>query len=70
MDPHLAEYIAAAAGLHEQTPSGHGFVEGQEVRGTSGGKSWTGTILAVDGNRLHVEIDGGWLAVDALDVIG
>lgn len=69
MDPHVSEYLAAVGALHEQTPSPRPyFAEGDWVSGKSGGKHWSGRILAVDGNRLHIEIDGGWLAVDAMDV--
>lgn len=71
MDPHLPEYLAAASALHEQTLSPAllpEFREGQIVHGLTCGKAWTGEILAVDGRRLHIEVGGGWLAVDAQDV--
>lgn len=72
MDPHLPEYLAAAEALSDQTmpPALPEFVPDQIVHGLSGGRRWVGRILAVDGRRLHIEIDGAWLAVDAGDVIG
>lgn len=72
MDPHLPEYLAAAEALSEQTmpPALPQFAEGQIVHGLTCGRAWTGRILDVDGRRLHIEIDGGWLAVDACDVLG
>ena len=69
MDPHLAEYLAAAGGLSDQTPGPLPvFAEGQIVHGLTCGKTWVGRILSVDGRRLHIEVDGGWLAIDAADV--
>jgi hypothetical protein len=71
MDAHHNEYLAAAAALHEQTPVPAvlpEFREGQIVHGLTAGRAWTGEILAVDGRRLHIEVGGGWLAVDAKDV--
>lgn len=69
MDPHLPEYLAAASALHEQTPGPlPEFAADQIVHGLTCGKTWTGRILNVDGRRLHIEVDGGWLAVDAADV--
>jgi hypothetical protein len=38
------------------------------VSGVSAGKRWSGRIWNVEGNRLSIEIDGGWLAVSANDV--
>jgi hypothetical protein len=69
MDPHLPEYLAAASALCEQTPGPLPvFAPDQIVHGLTCGKAWTGRILNVDGRRLHIEVDGGWLAVDAGDV--
>jgi hypothetical protein len=65
------EYLAAVAGLHEQTPSPANpvtYAIGDFVSGISGGKRWSGRIWNVEGNRLSIEIDGGWLAVSASDV--
>jgi hypothetical protein len=65
------EYLAAVAGLHEQTVSPAPKVTyaiGDFVSGCSAGKRWQGRIWNVDGDRLSIEIDGGWLAVSAKDV--
>jgi len=62
------EYLAAVAGLHEQTPSRRVYAIGDFVSGVSAGKRWSGRIWNVEGNRLSIEIDGGWLAVSANDV--
>jgi len=44
------------------------FAEGDFVSGRSAGRHWSGRILIVDGDRLTIELDGGWLAVPAGDV--
>lgn len=66
--PHENEYLAAASGLHEQTPSPRVFAIGDFVSGISGGKRWSGRIFAIDGDRLSIEMPGAWLAVSAKDV--
>lgn len=71
MDAHHNEYLAAADALREQTPppvSLQTFAIGDYVSGTTCGKRWSGRIWNVDGDRLSVEIDGGWLAVSARDI--
>jgi hypothetical protein len=70
MDAHHAEYAAAAAAIHDQTPPpGRPFyAEGDYVSGRSAGRRWSGRILIVDGDRLTIELDGGWLAVPSGDV--
>ena len=73
-DPHQNEYLAAVSGMQEtygwrdldNTPPT--FAIGDFVSGTSGGKRWQGRIWEIDGDRLSIEIDGGWLAVSAKDV--
>jgi hypothetical protein len=70
-DPAHNEYLAAIAGLHEQTPSQQPrrtYAIGDFVSGTSGGKRWQGRIFAIDGDRLSIEMPGAWLAVSAKDV--
>lgn len=70
MDAHHAEYAAAAAALHEQTPAPlPEFQVGQIVHGLSAGRPWTGEITGINGSRLDIEVVGAWLAVDAADVI-
>jgi len=71
MDAHENEYLAAIAGLHEQTVSPapkRTFAIGDFVSGVSAGKRWSGRIWNVEGDRLSIEIDGGWLAVSSQDV--
>jgi hypothetical protein len=69
--PNENEYLAAIAGLHEQTVSpvpSRTYAIGDFVSGTTCGKRWQGRIWNVEGDRLSIEIDGGWLAVPAGDV--
>ena len=67
-DAHANEYLAAIACLHEQTPSPRTFHEGQAVSGTSAGRRWTGHVEWVDGDRVTVNVGGGWVAVNARDI--
>ena len=65
------EYLAAIAGLGEQTPSPAAkptYAVGDFVSGLSGGKRWQGRIEWTDGERLTLDVGGGWLAVSARDV--
>lgn len=64
--PGDAEAAAAAAGLRETY--GHHYAVGDVVSGRSGGKDWSGRIVEIDGERLTIEGDGFWLAVQASDV--
>jgi|GEM_PF-2264258 len=69
--PNENEYLAAVAGLSEHTVSPRTRVTyaiGDFVSGCTAGKRWQGRIWNVDGDRLSIEIDGGWLAVSANDV--
>jgi len=71
MDAHENEYLAAVAALPEQTVSPSKpvtYAIGDFVSGMSGCKRWQGRIWNVEGDRLSIEIDGGWLAVSASDV--
>jgi hypothetical protein len=75
-DPGHNEYLAAAAGMREtygwrdtsNTPKTPTYAIGDFVSGVSAGKRWQGRIWEIDGDRLSIEIDGGWLAVSAKDV--
>jgi hypothetical protein len=64
--PGDAEAAAAAAGMQELY--GHHYAVGDLVNGRSGGKDWSGRITQIDGERLTIEGDGFWLAVQASDV--
>lgn len=69
--PGDAEYLAAAAAICEQTPSPapkHTFAIGDWVNGVSGGKPWSGRIVAILGSRIDIEADMAWLTVDAKDI--
>jgi hypothetical protein len=70
MDAHFPEYAAAAAALHEQTPSPiHEPAVGDYVSGTTAGKRWTGRVQWVaDDGRISIELDGGWLYVSTGDI--
>jgi len=70
MDAHFPEYAAAAAALHEQTPSPiHEPAVGDYVSGTTAGKRWTGRVQWVaDDGRISIELDGGWLYVSSGDI--
>jgi hypothetical protein len=65
--PGDAEAAAAAAGLRETY--GHHYAVGDLVNGRSGGKDWSGRITEIDGERLTIEGDGFWLAVQASEVL-
>lgn len=65
--PGDAEAAAAAAGLRETY--GHGYAIGDTVNVRSGGKDWSGRIVQIDGDRLTIEGDGFWLAVNASEVL-
>jgi hypothetical protein len=65
------EYLAAIAGLGEQTPSpapARTYAVGDFVSGCTAGKRWQGRIEWTDGDRLTLDVGGGWLAVSARDV--
>jgi hypothetical protein len=70
MDAHFPEYAAAAAALHEQTPSPiNEPAVGDFVSGTTAGKRWTGRVQWVaDDGRISIELDGGWLYVSSGDI--
>jgi len=70
-DAHHAEYAAAAAALHEQTPSPipHEPAVGDFVSGISAGKPWSGHVQWIaDDGRISIELDGGWLYVSTGDI--
>jgi hypothetical protein len=65
------EYLAAVDGLGEQTPSPANrvtYAVGDFVSGCTAGKRWSGYIEWTDGDRLTLDVGGGWLAVSARDV--
>ena len=62
-DPHHNEYLAAVAGLHEQTPSPrqHVYAVGDFVSGTSAGVRWQGRIEWINDDGSLVVHDGSSL---------
>lgn len=71
MDAHEPEYLAAAAALHEQTPSQaprNVYAVGDFISGRSAGRYWSGRVEWIDGDRLTIDVGGGWVAVSASDV--
>jgi len=75
-DAHNNEYLGAAAGMQETYGNGCNdttntpptLAEGDFVSGMTCGKRWSGRIEWIDGDRLTVNVGGGWLAVPAADV--
>lgn len=70
-DPHHAEYLAAAAAIHEQTPAPprHEPAVGDFVSGISAGRPWSGRVQWIaDDGRIAIELDGGWLYVSTSDI--
>lgn len=68
MDAHHAEYLAAAAAIHDQTPRRPTLAEGDFVSGITAGRRWSGRIEWIDGDRVTIDVGGGWLAVNANDI--
>lgn len=69
-DPHHAEYLAAAAALHEQTPSPipHEPAVGDFVSGETAGRRWQGRVEWVEGGCACINVGGGWVRVPLADV--
>lgn len=69
MDAHLPEYLAAAGGLHEQTPPPRReYGVGDFVNGTTAGKCWAGRIMEIDDHRAAIDCDGAWIVVHPDDI--
>jgi hypothetical protein len=71
MDPNHNEYLAAIAGLPEQTPSRTVRNEpavGDFVSGLTAGKRWSGRVQACYRNWLAIDCDGAWLTVPPQDI--
>jgi hypothetical protein len=67
--PHDNEYLAAIAGLHEQTISPRALpAVGDFVSGVSGGRHWSGYVQQIEPRRMVVEVSGAWLVVDPQDI--
>jgi hypothetical protein len=73
MDAHANEYLAAVAGLHEQTLSpAHKKPEpavGDFVSGKTAGRYWSGRVEWVnDRGEICVNTDGSWVYVPVADI--
>lgn len=66
--PHENEYLAAASGLHEQTPSPRIYAVGDFISGCTAGKRWQGRIEWIEGDRITLDVGGAWIAVYSGDV--
>ena len=60
-DPHNNEYLAAIAGLHEQTITPRHYAVGDFVSGYTNGRRWSGRVQWFDGDRStpHVVVHEG-----------
>jgi hypothetical protein len=71
MDAAHNEYLAAIAGIHDQTPRSRSRGEpavGDFVSGMTCGKRWSGHVMACDRGWLAIECDGAWLSVSPADI--
>ena len=73
-DAHDQEYAAAVAGM--QDTYGNGWNDttntplaiGDFISGLTSGRRGSGRMEQIDGDRLTIDVGGGWLAVPAADV--
>ena len=69
--PHENEYLAAIAGIHDQTPGVAVRNEpavGDFVSGMTAGKRWSGQVEWVIDGRMCVNPGGAWLYVPVGDI--
>ena len=67
--PHENEYLAAIAGMTDHTmPPAQAPAIGDYVSGITGGKRWAGRVEIVEGNRMTLDVGGGWVAVPVSDI--
>jgi hypothetical protein len=70
--PHENEYLAAIAGLPEQTPSPAlkrpEPAVGDFISGRTAGKHWSGHVDFVVDDRVTINVGGGWLTVPLADI--
>jgi hypothetical protein len=68
--PHENEYLAAVAGLSEQTVSKqHEPAVGDFVSGTTAGRRWSGRVEWVnERGEICVNTDGSWVYVPAAHI--
>jgi hypothetical protein len=68
MDAHHAEYAAAVAGMAETYGTQQTPAVGDFVSGITAGRRWSGHVEWIDGDRLTINVGGGWLAVPLKDI--
>jgi hypothetical protein len=68
MDAHHAEYAAAIAGMAETYGTPQTPAVGDFVSGMTAGRRWSGHVEWIDGDRLTINVGGGWLAVPVKDI--
>ena len=74
MDAHHNEYLGAVAGMQDTYGTGWSDTNntplaiGDFISGLTAGRRWSGRIEQIDGDRLTIDVGGGWLAVPAADV--
>jgi hypothetical protein len=68
--PHEHEYLAAIAGMadHTMPPAPQPPAIGDYVSGITAGKRWSGRVEIVEGNRMTLDVGGGWVAVPVTDI--
>ena len=67
--PHENEYLAAIAGMADHTmPPAQLPAPGDFVSGTTAGKRWSGRVEWIEGNRMTIDVGGGWVAVPVSDI--
>ena len=71
MDAHENEYLAAVAGLHEQTLSPARrvtYAVGDFVSGKTAGRYWSGRVEWVTGREICVNTGSSWVYVPTKDI--
>ena len=68
--PHENEYLAAVSGMadHTMPPAPQPPAIGDYVSGITAGKRWSGRVELVEGNRMTLDVGGGWVAVPVTDI--
>ncbi len=65
---HENEYAAAVAGMQETYGAPKQPAVGDFVSGMTAGRRWSGHVEWIDGDRLTINVGGGWLAVPIKDI--
>ena len=68
--PHENEYLAAVSGMadHTMPPAPQPPAIGDFVCGETAGKRWSGRVEWIEGNRMTLDVGGGWVAVPVTDI--